>query len=74
MSMKYSVVLPQMGMQTTDIHDPVEKFEAMIRVAQTADECGYEAVWLADHFQPVVAGPARQHWRVRPNGCVSARR
>ena len=55
MSMKYSVVLPQMGMQTKDIDDPVEKFEAMVRVAQTADECGYEAVWLADHFMPVVA-------------------
>jgi len=52
--MKYSVVLPQMGMQLKDIDDPVEKFEAMVCVAQTADECGYEAVWLADHFMPVV--------------------
>jgi F420-dependent oxidoreductase-like protein len=54
MSMKYSVVLPQMGMQMKDIKDPVEAFEAMIRVAQTAEECGYEAVWLADHFMPMV--------------------
>ena len=55
MSMKYSVILPQMGsMSMKDTKDPVEAFEDMICVAQTADECGYEAIWLADHFMPVV--------------------
>jgi alkanesulfonate monooxygenase SsuD/methylene tetrahydromethanopterin reductase-like flavin-dependent oxidoreductase (luciferase family) len=49
MAMKYGVILPQMGTMMKDIKDPAEAFEAMIRVAQTAEECGYETVWLSDH-------------------------
>jgi alkanesulfonate monooxygenase SsuD/methylene tetrahydromethanopterin reductase-like flavin-dependent oxidoreductase (luciferase family) len=54
MSMKYSVALPQMVVQMKGIKDPAEAFEAMIRIAQTVEECGYEAVWLGDHFMPLV--------------------
>jgi F420-dependent oxidoreductase-like protein len=54
MSLKYSVILPQVGGMMRGSNDPVEAFEAMIRVAQTAEECGYETVWLGDHFMPLV--------------------
>jgi F420-dependent oxidoreductase-like protein len=40
-------------MDLADIKDPVEAYEAMTHVAQTADECGYESVWLVDHFHTV---------------------
>lgn len=52
MSMTYSVNLPQVG-GMMGINDPVEAFEAMIRFTQTAEECGYETVWLGDHFMPL---------------------
>ena len=54
MSMKYGVILPQVGAMMRGSTDPVEAFETMIRVAQTAEECGYETVWLGDHFMPLV--------------------
>ncbi len=33
--------------------DPVEAYETMTNVAKAADETGYEAVWLVDHFNTV---------------------
>lgn len=30
----------------------------MTRVAQTAEACGYESVWLSDHFMPLVPHPS----------------
>src|SRR5260221_1616703 len=33
--------------------DPVEAYEAMTRVAQTADETGFASVWLVDHFHTI---------------------
>ena len=52
--MKYGISLPQgWRMELVDIKDPVEAYETMTRVAQTADECGYESVWLVDHFHTV---------------------
>jgi F420-dependent oxidoreductase-like protein len=49
--MKYGIVLPQgLAMDLASIKDPVEAYEAMTRVAQTADEAGYHSVWLGDHF------------------------
>ncbi len=54
MSMKYGLSLPQgWRMDLADIKDPVEAYETMTNVAQTADECGYESVWLVDHFHTV---------------------
>src|SRR5579859_2984101 len=54
MSMRYGLSLPQgWRMDLADINDPVEAYETMTRVAQTADECGYESVWLVDHFHTV---------------------
>ncbi len=54
MAMKFGVTLPQgWTMDLADIKDPVEAYEAMTRVAQTADEVGYESIWLVDHFHTI---------------------
>lgn len=54
MAMKYGISLPQgWTMDLASIKDPVEAYETMTRVAQTADECGYESVWLVDHFHTI---------------------
>jgi len=54
MSLKFGVSLPQGWiMDLASIKDPVEAYEAMTRVAQTADEVGYESVWLVDHFHTI---------------------
>jgi F420-dependent oxidoreductase-like protein len=53
-SMKYGILLPQgLTMDLVGINDPVEAYEAMTRVAQTADEAGYDSVWLVDHFYTI---------------------
>ena len=56
--MKYGIQLPQVRMQLGSIKDDVEAYETMTRVAQTADACGYETVWLSDHFHYGGFGPA----------------
>jgi len=52
--LKFGVFLPQgWRMDLADIHDPVEKYETMSRCANEAQEAGYDAVWLYDHFHTV---------------------
>jgi F420-dependent oxidoreductase-like protein len=61
MSLQFGVSLPQGW--TTDpasIKDPIEAYEAMTRVAQTADEVGFASVWLVDHVH-TVPQPTQQH-------------
>ena len=54
MSLKFGLSLPQgWTMDLASIKDPVEAYEAMTRVAQTADEVGFDSVWLVDHFHTV---------------------
>ncbi len=54
MPMKYGLTLPQgWTMDLTSIKDPVEAYETMTRVAQKADETGFESVWLVDHFHTI---------------------
>jgi F420-dependent oxidoreductase-like protein len=54
MSMKFGVSLPQgWTMDLVGIKDPVEAYETMTRVAQTADENGFASVWLVDHFHTI---------------------
>ncbi|MDQ2886779.1 MAG: LLM class F420-dependent oxidoreductase [Chloroflexota bacterium] len=54
MPMKYGISLPQGWiMDLASIKDPVEAYEAMTRVAQTADELGYDSAWLVDHFHTI---------------------
>jgi F420-dependent oxidoreductase-like protein len=35
----------------------MEAYETMTRVAQTAEECGYESIWLVDHFHQISQPP-----------------
>lgn len=53
MSLTYSIQLPQGAAQEFKglIHDPIEAYETMTAVAQTAEEYGYTTVWAVDHFQ-----------------------
>jgi len=52
--MKFGISLPQgWTMDLVGIKDPVEAYETMTQVAQTADETGYDSVWLVDHFHTV---------------------
>jgi len=55
MTLKFGVFLPQ-GWGVVDltvIKDPIEAYEAMTSVAQTADEVGFESAWLVDHFHTI---------------------
>ncbi|GHO55927.1 LLM class F420-dependent oxidoreductase [Ktedonobacter robiniae] len=55
MSLKYGVYLALGGLtELAGIKDPVEAYETLTRVAQTAEEYGYESIWLADHFQTTI--------------------
>lgn len=54
MSLQFGVSLPQgWTMDLASIHDPVEAYETMTRVAQTADELGFQSAWLVDHFHTI---------------------
>jgi alkanesulfonate monooxygenase SsuD/methylene tetrahydromethanopterin reductase-like flavin-dependent oxidoreductase (luciferase family) len=54
MSLKFGLALPQgWTMELASIKDPVEAYEAMTRVAQTADETGFTSIWLVDHFHTI---------------------
>jgi F420-dependent oxidoreductase-like protein len=54
MALQFGVSLPQgWTMELASIKDPVEAYEAMTRVAQTADELGFASVWLPDHFHTI---------------------
>ena len=54
MSLKFGLSLPQgWTMDLASIQDPVEAYEAMTHVAQTADEVGFESAWLVDHFHTI---------------------
>src|SRR5260370_33579748 len=60
MSLKYSIFFP-MGffLDLTGIKDPVEAYETLTCMAHTADEYGYESIWVADHFHAIVR-PAQE--------------
>src|SRR3984893_3082674 len=52
--MKYSIALPNgWKMSLVDHSNPIEAYETMTNVARAADETGFEAVWLVDHFHTV---------------------
>jgi F420-dependent oxidoreductase-like protein len=49
MAMKFSLFLPQGTLnELAGLKDPVEAYEAMTQVAQTAEEVGFDTLWLAD--------------------------
>ena len=50
----FGIGVPQgWRMDLVEIADPVEKYEAMTRVAQEADRLGFASIWLFDHFHTV---------------------
>ncbi len=52
--MKFGMMAPQgWRMDLVDIADPVEQYEAMTTVAKVADEGGWDAIFLYDHFHTV---------------------
>lgn len=55
MAMQFGVFVPQgWRMDLTEIADPVEKYEAMTRVAKAADGIdAYDSIWVYDHFHTV---------------------
>lgn len=51
MSLKYGLYLPQGFVhELAGFTNPVEAYETLTRLAQTADQSGYDSVWLSDHL------------------------
>src|ERR1700681_2278548 len=54
MTLQFGVSLPKgWTMDLVGIKDPVEAYETRTGIAQTADETGFNSVWLFDHFHTV---------------------
>jgi F420-dependent oxidoreductase-like protein len=54
MALKFGLLVPQgWTMDLAHIKGPVEAYETMTRVAQTADEVGFASAWLVDHFHTI---------------------
>ncbi len=54
MTLQFGVLVPQgWTMDLAGIKDPVEAYETMTRVAQTAEEVGFASAWLVDHFHTI---------------------
>ena len=59
MSLKYGLYLsPGFAQELAGIKDPVEAYETLTRWAQTADQSGYDSVWIPDHF--MTAPPSQE--------------
>ena len=54
MALQYGLIVPQgWRMDLVGISDPVEAYETMTRVAQEAEQTGFDSIWLFDHFHTV---------------------
>lgn len=52
--LKVGIFVPQgWRMDLADVRDPVEKFETMSRCAREAEQAGFDAIWVYDHFHTV---------------------
>jgi F420-dependent oxidoreductase-like protein len=59
MSLKYGLFLSSgFAQELAGIKDPVEAYETLTRWAQTADQSGYDSVWIPDHF--ITAPPSQE--------------
>ncbi len=59
MSLKYGLFLSTgFAQELAGIKDPVEAYETLTRWAQTADQSGYDSVWIPDHF--LTAPPSQE--------------
>jgi F420-dependent oxidoreductase-like protein len=53
MPMKFSVILPNGATnELAGIKDPIEAYESMVHAAQSAEEAGFDAVWISDVLWP----------------------
>jgi F420-dependent oxidoreductase-like protein len=51
LAIKHGLFLPQgFALELAGIQDPADAYQALVRVAQRADQTGYETIWVADHF------------------------
>lgn len=51
MALQFGVLVPQgWTMDLAQMKNPVEAYETMTRVAQTAEAVGFASAWLVDHF------------------------
>ncbi|GHO63293.1 LLM class F420-dependent oxidoreductase [Ktedonobacter sp. SOSP1-52] len=51
MALQFGLIVPQgWQLDLAGIPDPVEAYESMTRVAQVAEEVGFDSIWLFDHF------------------------
>jgi F420-dependent oxidoreductase-like protein len=58
MSLQFGIALPQVWvLEQEQKKNPVEVYETMTSVAQSADELGFASAWLADHLHPSPRGP-----------------
>jgi F420-dependent oxidoreductase-like protein len=54
MAVRFGVLVPQgWHLDLQDIPDPVQQFEAMVRVGVEAEKLGYDSIWVYDHFHTV---------------------
>jgi F420-dependent oxidoreductase-like protein len=54
MAIRFGAFVPQgWRMDLAQIKDPVEKYEAMTRVAQAADKGRWDSIWVYDHFHTI---------------------
>ena len=54
MALQFGLLVPQgWTMDLAHIKDPLEAYETMTKVAQTADELGFASAWLVDHFHTI---------------------
>jgi F420-dependent oxidoreductase-like protein len=54
MALKFGLLVPQgWTMDLAQIKDPVQAYETMTRVTQTAEEVGFASAWLVDHFHTI---------------------
>jgi F420-dependent oxidoreductase-like protein len=54
MTLQFGILVPQgWTMDLAGIKDPVEAYETMTGVAQTAEEVGFASAWLVDHFHTI---------------------
>jgi F420-dependent oxidoreductase-like protein len=59
MSLKYGLYLPQgFAHELAGIKNPVEAYETLTHWAQTADQSGYNSVWIPDHL--LTAPPSQE--------------
>ncbi len=53
-NIKFGLFVPQgWKMDLVEIDDPVEKYEAMTRVAHEADRTPFDSIWVYDHFHTI---------------------